>query len=142
MALGDIKFLQFKSKEQLEKERVEYEAWAFPYGDKQKEALTSTLKELSPKGSDKLMLISFLTCKEVYEKSVKGTDSKEAAIRDLILRAKNYKNLILKKDLSMYVAIVVADAAVDESCEYPTVEELRKHMQEIDELLGTKRKKR
>jgi len=148
MALGDIKFLQFKSKEQMEKERVEYEDWAFPYGEKQKAALISRLKELKPKESDSILLISFLTCKELYGKVMKKTktegeadaETEKATIKTLIDEANKYKQLLRKNDLSMHIAMTIADAAVDENCEYPTADELRKHMQEIDELLVKKRR--
>ncbi|MCL2221213.1 MAG: hypothetical protein FWC20_01000 [Oscillospiraceae bacterium] len=139
MALGDFKLFQFKSKEQAAQEAAEYEIWAFPHGEKQRENLLLRLKELNPKEAEKLMLISFLTCKELYEAAVKETESDEDAIKTLIAKASRFKQLIHKKDLTMYTAAVIADAAVDENCEYPTVAQLREHMREIDEMLQKKK---
>ena len=134
MGLGDIKFLQFKSKEQLAREAAEYEAWAFPYGEKQKEALTSRLKELKPKESQQLILIAFLTVKELYEAAVKDTESEENAIRNLFAKAKRYKQIVRPNDLSMYIAVAIADAAIDENCEYPAADELQERIGEIEKL--------
>jgi len=135
MALGDFTLFQFKNKNQIERETAEYESWAFPYGEKQKEALTSLLKELNPKDAEQLMLISFLTCKELFEAAVKETDSEDDAIQCLIAKAGKYKQIIRKKDLSMYIAAVIADATIDESCEYPAVDELRERMREMEEVI-------
>jgi len=135
MALGDFTLFQYKNKNQIAREAAEYEVWAFPHGERQREGLSARLKELNPKDADQLMLISFLTCKELFESAVKETDSEEAAIESLISKAGRYKQIIRKKDLSMYIAAVLADAAVDENCEYPSVDELRERMQEIDEML-------
>jgi len=135
MALGDFSLFQFKSKEQREREAAEYETWAFPYGEKQKKTLTSLLKELRPKDKEQLMLISFLTCKELFEAAVKETDSETDAIRCFIAKAGKYKQIIRKNDLSMYIAAVIADATVDENCEYPTADELRGRMQEMEEII-------
>jgi len=135
MALGDFTLFQFKNKNQIEREAAEYEVWAFPYGEKQKEALTSLLKELNPKDAEKLMLVSFLTCKELFEAAVKETDSEADAIQSLIAKADKYKQIIRKKDLSMYIVAVIADATIDESCEYPAADELRERMQEMEEII-------
>lgn len=134
MALGDYNFFQFKSKEQTDREAEEYAAWAFPYGEKQREILASRLKELKVKDSENLMLISFLTCKELYEKALKETQSEEDVLRNLIAKAGVYKQIVRSKDLSMYIAMVIADAAIDENCEYPTADELRERIREIDKF--------
>ena len=138
MALGEFSLFQFKSKAQVEKEAVEYEAWAFPHGERQKEVLVSRLKELKPKGSQQIMLISFLTVKELYDAAVKETESEEGAIKSLIVKAGKYKQIIRPKDLSMYIAVAVADAEVDESCEYPSAEVLQERIQEIEEIRSKK----
>ncbi|MCL2249998.1 MAG: hypothetical protein FWC13_12100 [Oscillospiraceae bacterium] len=134
MALGEFNLFQVKSKAQKEKEAAEYETWAFPHGEKQKEILTSRLKELKPKESQQVMVIAFLTVKELYEAAVKDTESEEDAIKSLIVKAKRYKQIIRPKDLSMYIAATIADAGVDENCEYPSAEVLRERIEEIEKL--------
>ena len=138
MPLGEFSLFQFKSKAQVDKEAVEYEAWAFPHGEKQKELIASMLQELKPKEPQQIMLISFLTVKELYEAAVKETESEEDAIKNLIVKAGRYKQIIRSKDLSMYIAVAVADAGVDENCEYPSADALRERIQEIEELRSKK----
>jgi hypothetical protein len=138
MPLGEFSLFQFKSKAQADKEAVEYETWAFPHGEKQKKALASRLKELKPKEAEQIMLISFLTVKELYEAAVKETESEGNAIENLIVKAGRYKQIVHPKDLNMYIAAVVADAEIDENCEYPSAEALRERIQEIEELRSKK----
>jgi hypothetical protein len=123
MALGDFNLFVWKSKAQQEKEQEEYESWAFPYGKPQREKLVKLMLEVFPKESETTALISFLTCKELYTKFCKTPDLSDYAINKL-LEMKGYKRLIRKKDMPLYVALVVADARVDENLNYPTAEEI------------------
>jgi hypothetical protein len=124
MALGDISLFSWKSKAQQEKEQDDYAKWAFPYGQAQRDKLVKLMLEVFPKESETTTLIPFLTCKELYTKFCKTPDLYDYAISKL-LEMKNYKRLIRKKDMPLYVALVVADARVDENLNYPTAEEIR-----------------
>ena len=132
MALGEFKLFQYKSKDQREKEQKEYAAWAFPYGELQKTNLTALLTELRPKESEQILMFSFLTCKEIYKNAAENTESREEIIRKALSSAKRYKQIMKNADLSMYLAVVLADADIDEMCEYPSADEIRVSMQEID----------
>ena len=138
MALGEFRLFQFKSKEQREKEQKEYAAWAFPFGDLQKTNLTALLAELKPKESGQILMFSFLTCKELYKNNVDDPDTREAVIRKVLSSAKRYKQIIKGSDMSMYLAVVLADDEIDEMCEYPSADEIRVSMQEID-AIGSKK---
>lgn len=139
MALGDFKLFQVKSKEQRDKEAQEYALWAFPYGDLQKEKLTTLGKELSPKTPMTVFLTSFLTCKEACEKLIDGTETSEEAHDEAILKiveaVRKYSQLIRKNEMTMYIALVLADAAIDENCEYPSADEMRISIQELNDII-------
>jgi hypothetical protein len=137
MALGDFKLFQFKNKEQREKEENEYAVWAFPYGDLQRENLTALIHDLKPKVSIPIYLASFLTCKEIYESTLKKSDSREQAIDKMLNELKSYNQLIKPKEMPMYLALVLADADLDESCEYPPIDIIKAKIQEFE---GMKKK--
>lgn len=123
MALGDINFLSWKSKSQQEQDIIDYEKWAFPYGEEQKNALTKLMHEVFPKENKSATLISFLTCKELFLKICKTPSLCDYSVGKMI-EMKKYKRLIRKKEMSRFVAIVVADYRVDENLEYPTAAEI------------------
>jgi len=140
MALGEFKWFQWKSKKQLEKEAQQYAAWAFPHGDIQREKLTALFKELKPKEAVEIILASFLTCKELYEDALEDSESREDAVKRSMNSIRGYSQLVKKDDATMYLAVVLADADIDELCEYPSVEEIRVRIQELNELLIKKKK--
>jgi len=140
MALGEFKLFQFKSRKQIEKEEQEYALWAFPYGDIQRERLCALIRELYPKASVPLHLASFLTCKELYEGVLKDTGSSEEAIDKMINTIKKYGELIRKNEMPMFLALVLADAEVDENNEYPPAEAIRIKTQELMEMKKGKKK--
>ena len=131
MALGEYKLLQFKNKEQRKKEEQEYALWAFPYGNKQKECLTTLMKEINPKSNTQINLVAFLTCKELYENTLGVSGSREETVYKMINTVKSYGQLIRKNEMPLYLALVLADKEIDENCEYPSVEEIRTQIQEL-----------
>jgi len=137
MALGEFRLFQFKSREKREKEEQEYALWAFPYGDLQRENLTALMRGLKPKEPIPILLTSFLTCKEIYESTLEKSESSENAIDKLLNEIKRYNQLIRPKEMPMYLALVLADADLDEMCEYPPLEVI---MAKIQELEGMKTK--
>jgi len=134
MALGEFKMFQWKSKEQREKEAREYATWAFPHGEKQKENLGALILELKPKASLPLSMASFLTCKELYERTLESSESRESAVEKMLNAIGNYNQLIKSDEMPMYLALVLADADLDEECEYPAIEEIRVRIQELNDL--------
>lgn len=132
MPLGDFKLFQWKTKQQEDKEAAEYAKWAFPFGEAQKEKLMALLGELRPKENDKTLMVSFLTCKEIWEGAVEDTETCDDALLLLGKQVKKYASLIKKKDITTYLAVVLADSEIDEQCDYPSVDEIRKQIQELD----------
>jgi hypothetical protein len=125
MALGDWTIFQWKSKATLAKEQEEYEKWAFPYGQKQRENLVKLMLEIFPKENEATTLIPFLTAKELFFNICKTPDLFDEAIRKMLTDVKKYKRIIRKKEMPLYVALVVADARINEDCEYPTAQQIR-----------------
>jgi len=132
MALGEFALFTWKSKATQEKEQEEYAKWAFPFGDEQREKLQALLLAVYPKESVPTTLIPFLTCKELYEGVLKKAASSDEAIDALINKQKKYKRIIKKKDMTTYIALVLADAVIDERCEYPAAEAIRARAQELE----------
>jgi len=134
MALGEYTLFTWKSKATQEREQEEYEKWAFPYGEKQREKLQALLLSVYPKETIPTTLIPFLTCKELFELTVKKSGSRESAIDLLINKQKKYKQILKKKDMTTYLALVLADANIDENCGYPSAEEIFARASELDRI--------
>ena len=132
MALGEYTLFTWKSKATQEKEQEEYAKWAFPYGEKQRDKLQALLLSVYPKESIPTTLIPFLTCKELYEGIMKKSTSRDEALDVMINKQKKYKRIIRKKDMTTYIALVLADADIDEQCEYPSADEIRARAHELD----------
>ena len=134
MSLGEYQLFSWKSKATQEKEAEEYEKWAFPYGEKQRDALQKLLSAVYPNSSIPGTLIPFLTCKELFEALLNKHGSSNTAVDVLINTQKKYKNVIKKKEMTTYIALVLADSTVDEQCNYPTVEEINIRTTELEKL--------
>ena len=135
MPLGEIPIFSWKSKATKAKEAAEYEKWAFPHGQKQRENLEKLLLAIFPKEIISHTLIPFLTCKELYETVIQNNScSSDDAVDLLINTTKNYKRIIKKDNMTTYIALVLADARIDENAEYPTAESILQHRDELEKL--------
>ena len=135
--LADL--FMFKSAKQRERDAKKFDRWAFPYGDPQRQKIIALIKELLPKEDPKAALAVFLMGREAYLGSFRD-DAEDLAERteERKLRALDYQLSTqlfgrYKKFLPYYKALVLADAKVDESLNYPSVEELRRHAEELAE---------
>jgi len=134
MALGEFTMFSWKSKEARDREQREYSEWAFPHGPQQRTKLEALLRELRPRERLEFMMMGFLTSKELYERYLKDLGSREAALDYMINEEKKYKQILSRKDITTYLAVVLADAEVDESCAYPSADEIRVNIAELDKL--------
>ncbi len=125
MALGEMNFFIWKSKSQLKEEQDNYEQWAFPFGQPQREKLVKLMLEVFPKENEATVLIPFLTCKELYMKLCKTPDLADFAIGKMLTEVKKYKRIIRKNEMPTYVALVVADSRINEKIEYPTADQIK-----------------
>jgi len=133
MALGENPIFSWKSKSARKKEQAEYEVWAFPYGQKQRENLQELLLTIFPKETVPTTLIPFLTCKELFDMALENR-TPDMAVDALINSQKKYKRIIKQKDMPTYVALVLADAEIDENANYPSADEIRARARELEKL--------
>ena len=136
--MGSIaSWFTFKSAKQREREQREYARWAFPYGEAQKEKLTQLIRELLPKEDIRAALSVFLMGREAYRGSFQDhpedlaerTEEMKLSSLDHLLATQLFGRY--KKFIPYYKALVLADAKVDETLNYPSVEELRRMAEEL-----------
>ena len=125
----------WKSAADRKREEAAYEKWAFPHGEKQRDNLKSLLKTLFKK-DDGFTLFAYLICKELYEKALVDYELRDEAIDKLVNGRKDNRLQIIKQlkqhEWLIYIALVLADENVDESCEYPTADEIIAKAQVLD----------
>ena len=126
---------KWQSAADIKREQAAYEKWAFPHGEKQRDNLKSLLKEIFKK-DEGFVLFTYLMCKEMYEKALEDSDSRDMAINELVNSKKNSRLQVIKQlkqnEWLLHIALVLADEKVDESCEYPTADMIIAKAQELD----------
>ena len=129
----------FKTRKQRERDAKKFDRWAFPYGEPQRQKLIAIIKELLPKEEPKAALAVYLIGREAYRGSFKD-DTEDLAertegqkLRALDRQLKDQLFGRYKKFIPYYKVLVLADAQVDETLNYPSVEELRRRAEEIAE---------
>ena len=130
-------FLSMKSKREREREQREFSHWAFPYGKEQQEKLRRLMRELFPREAPELAMMAYLTAREVYlDKYGDYADDPafDPETEALAILAKGSVRPP-RGDIPVYVALVVADAGVDERLSYPTREEVLAIAKQLQEKL-------
>jgi len=84
-------------------------------------------------------MASFLTCKELYEREHEGSESREKTIDRMINSIGSYNQLIKSDEMPMYLALVLADTDIDEECVYPSADEIRVRIRDLNELKKAKK---
>ena len=111
-----------------------YAKWCFPYGDAQRDRVKELLAELVADRDEAMMLCTYLTGRETYRGGFGVVDDetpepelREEMFEDLknLLRGKN------RKQAPLYAALILADAAVDETLQYPAPDALRAAAEEL-----------
>ena len=136
--MGSIaEWFTFKSAKQRAKEEKQFARWAFPYGDAQREKVLELIRQLLPKEDPKAAMAVFLMGREALRGSFKDdpedlaerTEQNKMDALDHILANQLFGRY--KKFIPYYKALVLADAQVDETLNYPSVEELRRRAEEL-----------
>lgn len=133
-----MEWLGIKTAQQRALEAKRYDRWAFPYGEAQKEKITNLLAELLPEEKPKMALLVFLQGKQGYTggNAAEGRPPRECSEEKRMYYAQWEMETTLRgklrKRMPRYLALIVADQQVDESLQYPTVEELRASAEELD----------
>jgi hypothetical protein len=135
MALGDLSIFSWKSRKKQSNEAAEYEIWAFPHGSAQREKLQALLLEVFPKETAATALITFLTARELFEGFCKAPDLEDYAIDRMLNGVKKYKHIIRKKEMPLYVALVLANARIDADINYPTADDIRAKATQLERLI-------
>lgn len=110
----------FISKEERQRKYEEYFKKVFPYGNGQREKISSILSELFPKEKLKYLLMHYILIKE----SVVGEDKLdyESSARKI---AKKKIIKVTKETQELMIALLKADLSIDEKLEYPSIDELK-----------------
>ena len=127
----------FKTAKQRARDERNYARWAFPYGEPQKEKLTQLIRELLPKEDPKAALSVFLMGREAYRGSFRDdpedlaerTQQNKMKALDATLASQLFGRY--KKFIPYYKALILSDLEVDETLNYPSVEELRHRAEEL-----------
>ena len=135
--MGFSEWFTFKTAKQRAKEEKMFAKWAFPYGDAQKEKVAQIIRELMPKEDPRTGLALFLMGRQAYrgafnddpEDLAERTEEDKMAALDRTMESQLFGQY--KKFLPYYKVLVLADVDVDESLNYPSVEELRRRAEAL-----------
>ena len=131
--MGSVaEWFTFKSAKQRAREQKQFARWAFPYGDAQREKVFELIRQLLPKEDPKAAMAVFLMGREALRGSFKDdpedlaerTEQNKMDALDHILATQLFGKY--KKFIPYYKVLVLADLKVDETLNYPSVEELRR----------------
>ena len=136
--MGSIaEWFTFKSAKQRAREEKQFARWAFPYGEAQKEKILELIRQLLPKEDPKAALAVFLIGREALIGSFKDdpedlaerTEQNKMAALDRTLENQLFGRY--RKFIPYYKALILADQYVDETLNYPSVEELRRQAEKM-----------
>ena len=136
--MGSIaEWFTFKSAKQRAREEKQFARWAFPYGDAQREKVLKLIRQLLPKEDPKAAMAVFLMGREALRGSFKDdpedlaerTEQNKMDALDHILANQLFGRY--KKFIPYYKVLVLADLNVEETLNYPSVEELRRRAEEL-----------
>ena len=123
-----MEFFAIKTPRQRREEERIYGLWAFPYGETQKEKVGDLLKALLP-GEDKGMALAiYLMGREGYRNDNPLKEPAEPAGDPLAAAAGALRSVLprnLRSQIPLYLALIQADAKIDENLGYPAAETLR-----------------
>lgn len=124
-------WLGIKSREQEEREFQAFSENSFPYGQPQRDKVEALLSQLFPKEKKQFTMMLFLLGKQYYhgyglrnEQDYQGYTQEER----LNIAAKSLNRQLTgkhRKSLTTYLALIAADAQVDENLLYPTAQEIQ-----------------
>lgn len=136
--MGSIaEWFTFKSAKQRAREEKQFARWAFPYGEAQKEKILELIRQLLPKEDPKAALAVFLIGREALIGSFKDdpedlaerTEQNKMAALDRTLENQLFGRY--RKFIPYYKALILADQYVDETLNYPSVEELSRQAEKM-----------
>ena len=117
--------LEVKTWKQKEEEQRQYYAWAFPYGQAQQEIVQNLITELMP-DEKKTGLVVYLTGREAYQ---------NADMEPMVEAYRAMRNQLPGRHgrkCCLFLALVLADAAIDENLRYPDGEAIRQEAKKLE----------
>ena len=123
-------WISIKTPAQRAKEAERYDRWAFPHGQNQRQKIEQLLAQLLPEEDSKIAMMLFLQGKQAYtgEEPIWGDGPRKCSDRERIAYAIRgmEENLRGKKRIRIarFLALIIADQQIDETLNYPTVEQL------------------
>lgn len=122
----------FKSKAQMEEERMEYQKKVLPMGAQQREkALAIMQSTLTGKLNDEEKLYNFFVLKEKYMKS-ETRSSGIAAMQEQLRKSR----WVTRQDGVVLMAFVILEVAVLSLEEYPTVQDVQREVERLENELA------
>lgn len=121
-------FFEIKSLKQKKEEQRQYNLWAFPYGQAQQKIVQELVLELMP-DEKKTGLVVYLIGREAYQ------NAQEDHMREACRAMKCHLPGKHGKKVHLFLALILADAAVDENLNYPDAQAIRQEAKRLEELL-------
>ena len=122
-------FFEIKSFQQKEEEQRQYNAWAFPYGQTQQRIVQERILELMP-DEKKTGLVVYLIGREAYQ-NAEFEDPMVAACRAMRHQLPGRHG----RKCYLFLALILADAQIDENLRYPDGETIRLEAKRLEDLL-------
>ena len=130
----------FKTPEQKQQDLKNYYAWAYPYGDEHKSKIEELVHSFVSEDDPKFAMYNYLVCRQALAPST--YEGKYVVPEDQFKpAAKKLKREFVskgKKTAHKYMALVEADLQIDESLNYPSLEQLENRANEIQAIINKK----
>ena len=136
--MGFTDWFAFRTKAQKQAEARRYAHWACPYGEEQRQKLTALLAAILPQEGAQLGMTCYLSGREAYHGGTQPPDAAadpDTAEEKRIRAAKKLRRLLqgrISKEMALYLALIEADAQIDEQLCYPAPDAL---LADGDEIL-------
>jgi len=114
------RIFDMRSKEEKQRDFEAYSKKIFPYGDVHREKISKILEELYPKTNIKYLRMYYILLKD--EMTGENAVDFDTAVKKLVKKSIIKVSPELNANLH---ALLLADFAIDENLNYPTVDELK-----------------
>ncbi len=119
----------FQSREQMDKEKRDFEKRVFPFGLAQRDCARAVLQQLVPnKKFEGEALFAFISSKDIYMQNEQSPEGLQHARKQL-----KRMRFFSEEDKDKILALVVLDAAAPSLEEYPTAEAVLARVAQPDE---------
>ena len=132
----EIQWMSFKTKAQKQAGLDEYKKWAFKYGGKHKEKIEQILARLFPKERPSFAMMTYLLARDAYY-GLYGTGNYRVRdpVQDMYSVLSKRCFQVPKKDIPLYMALVIADEKVSDNLDYPPDDEIYAIASELAEKI-------